>query len=353
MNIKRIGILLFKDIKQSFKSFFFFQAVFTPIVCSLFISLLFGTLLVSHPKVGIFDKGNSRIVQLFSEHEYIITTEYDSLEKLKKNVAAGVVDLGIAIPADFDEKAAQHSQTEMELYFYGESFIKDQAAIWTRLMDSIFELENIEKLVTIERVVLGSGKNKSWNERLMPLVILLAIMMAGLLLPSTSLIEEKQKKTLTALTTTPTTLLEVILSKGLLGFTISMIIAFTVLAMNNMIRIQTLLLVCVLALGAVLSSVIGLFFGALSKDINTLMTIVKSIMLLFYAPGILKIFPEIPDWVGRIFPTYYILEPVIAITNKNAGFYDIALDFFILAGLIVCLTCILVAVVNRRMRVAV
>jgi ABC-2 type transport system permease protein len=187
----------------------------------------------------------------------------------------------------------------------------------------------------------------------MPLVILLAIMMAGMLLPSTSLIGEKQKKTLTALTTTPATLLEVVLSKGLLGFIVSMVIALIVLVMNNMTGVRIVLLVFVLTLGAVLSTVIGLFFGVLAKDINTLMTIVKSIMLFFYTPAILKIFPEIPDWVGRLFPTYYILEPVLSITQKNSGFYDIAPDFFILAGIILCLTGILVVMMNRRIKVSV
>ena len=86
-----------------------------------------------------------------------------------------------------------NGKTAIELYFYGEAFIKDQAAILARLNDYIFNIAGVEKSVKINRVTLGSGKNKPWNERLMPFVIIIAIMMGGMLLPASSLVEEKHK----------------------------------------------------------------------------------------------------------------------------------------------------------------
>ena len=59
--------------------------------------------------------------------------------------------------------------------------------------------------------------------------------------------------------------------------------------------------------------------------------------IFLYAPAILYMFPEVPQWVARIFPTYYIIQPLIEVSQAGAGWPDIALEIFILVGLLVAL----------------
>jgi ABC-2 type transport system permease protein len=83
-----------------------------------------------------------------------------------------------------------------------------------------------------------------------------------------------------------------------------------------------------------MSAVFGLLLGAFLKDVDTLFAVLKATGILLYAPAIVYLFPEIPQWIGRIFPTYYLIGPVIEISQRGATWSDVALDVFILLGLI-------------------
>ena len=60
-------------------------------------------------------------------------------------------------------------------------------------------------------------------------------------------------------------------------------------------------------------------------------------------------FPGIPQWIGKIFPTYYIVQPVVEISQRGGAWSDIILEVSVLAGLIV-LMLVLTTVVTRRLK---
>jgi ABC-2 type transport system permease protein len=95
------------------------------------------------------------------------------------------------------------------------------------------------------------------------------------------------------------------------------------------------LLLGVVLLGAIFSAEVGVLMGGLVKDINSLFATIKAIGLLLYAPALITMFPEIPQWSARIFPTYYVVQPVIEIVQHGAGLSDIAWQLGILLLLIV------------------
>lgn len=72
------------------------------------------------------------------------------------------------------------------------------------------------------------------------------------------------------------------------------------------------------------------------KDINSLFATVKALGLLLYAPALIALFPVISQWIAQIFPTYYRVDPVIAIVQRGAT-HDIALHLAVLAAMIVAL----------------
>jgi ABC-type multidrug transport system permease subunit len=58
-------------------------------------------------------------------------------------------------------------------------------------------------------------------------------------------------------------------------------------------------------------------------------------------------FPEILQRIGRIYPAYYIIQPVIEIVHKGAYWTDVLPEPIVLVALIVVLF-ILVTFVGRR-----
>ena len=347
MSLKRVGILLVKELLQGSKGFIFVYAIIAPVLISLVFSLIFGTLFTDKPKLGIADEGDSQLVVMAEQLTSVITREYGNVSEIRQAVENGAVDVGITLPADFDSAVIQGEETELTVYVWGESLAKDRYIATVAITSMLRELTGQEAPVEIESITLGDEVSIPWNDRLLPLIVLMAVFIGGLFLPATSVINEKEKKTLEALVITPTTIGDVFIAKGLLGMILSLLMGVVILIMNQAFGAQPLLLVLVLVLGAIMAAEIGLLCGAFLKDITTLFAVWKTGGILLFGPTIVYMFPQIPQWIGRIFPTYYLLQPIIDISQRGGGWPDIATNVFILVGLDLVLIGVVVYVLRR------
>jgi hypothetical protein len=68
-----------------------------------------------------------------------------------------------------------------------------------------------------------------------------------------------------------------------------------------------------------------------------------------YAPALDYMFHSLPQRIGRSYPPYADIQPVVAITQPNGTWNDVALEVAVLIGLIVVLMAV-VMVFARRAR---
>ena len=348
MNLRRVVILLKKEFIQGATGFLFIFAIIVPVVLSLVVTLLFGTLFSGKPKLGIFDNGHSHFSVQAHDMDSFIVRNYQNQEQLIEDTKIGAVDIGVVLPANFDEKIDNGDKTEMEAYVWGESLMRSRAMLIAGIATWIRDIAGQESPVEIIPVTLGDLETLSWEDRLLPFIVVMAVMIGGVLLPATSLVDEKHKRTLKALTVTPTTIVEVYTSKALLGVIVSTFSGILILLLNRSFGVNPLMLVLLLFLGALMASEIGVLLGAFMKDINTLFATIKSMGIVLYAPAIIYMFPAIPQWIGKLFPTYYMIRPVIDVTQEGAGWSDIAWMVYIQIGLSVLFGMILVWVAGQQ-----
>ena len=353
MSLKRVGILLGKELWQGPKSFMFIWVIVLPIVLSLVLSLIFGALFSEKPKLGVLDEGSSQLVTMAEQLTSVVTKEYGSVSEIKQAVESGAVDIGMVIPSDFDSSVMQGEETELTTYIWGESLAKNRTILGATITNLVRELAGQEAPVEIETITLGDEVSIPWNDRLLPLIVLMAVFLGGLFLPATSVINEKEKKTLEALVVTPTTIGDIFVAKGLLGIILSLFMGMVILILNQAFGTEPALLILVLALGAIMAAEIGLICGALLKDITTLFAIWKLGGILLFGPAIIYMFPQIPQWIGKLFPTYYLLQPIIEISQRGGGWPDIATNVFILVGLDLILVGVVVFILRRTRQFAV
>jgi len=350
MSIRRVAILLGKDFKYGSKGFVFILAIVAPVLISIVLNLVFGTFFSQTAKLGISDQGNSGLLGLISGLDSVQTHTYTSTEDLKKAVEAGAVDVGVSLPANFDEVASSGSSTVLTAYVWGESLAKNRSILLASINSAIRQLAGQEVPVHIETTTLGDAQSVPWSDRLLPFVLLYAVTIGGIMVPASLIVDEKQKRTLTALAITPTTLVDIFAAKGLIGVILAMVMSVVILLMNHAFGVQTGLLLIVLGLGAVLAALFGLVLGALVKDINTLFATIKGIGILLYAPVFVYMFPQIPQWIGNIFPTYYIVQPVVEISQQNGTWSDIIFEVAVLAGLIAVMVALTTLATNKMKR---
>jgi len=347
MSPRRVGILLGKEFTHGAKSFMFVFAILVPIVISLIFSLVFGTLFSEKPRLGIADEGDSELVRLAGELDGITTKVYASPAVLQEAVREGALDMGVVLPPGFDGLVGGAGVTEINAYIWGQSLAKSRVILEATLSNLIVELAGREMPLEVVLIELGESEELPWNAWLLPIVVIMAVVFGGAMVPASSLVDEKHKRTLTALTITPATLEEVLLSKGLVGVIISLVMAVLILVLNQAFGGQPALLLLVLALSSMAAAAFGILLGTLTKDITALFATVKAIGVLLYAPAFLYLFPDLPQWIGRIFPTYYIVQPVFEITQQGGTWPDVAPEVLVLSGLVVVLIGLVLAAAGR------
>ena len=337
MNINRIFTIVKKEFFYGSKNFIFIMAVVMPVTLTLVISLLVGTLFSGKPRLGIVDQGNSQLTARMEQLDYLSTEIYTSEKLLHSDVERGALDMGLVLPIDFDSQLQTEEETNMDLLVWGESLLKHLTVLAVSLVRQIIEVAGYEIPVNIEFVMLGEEINIPWDVRLFPLVVIITVILGGMMVPATSMVEEKARHTYRALLTTPASLTDILTAKGLTGVILALFEGLLILFINKAFGNHPAALVTVLTISGIFSAAVGIILGLIVKDISTLFTVMKTLGTFLFAPAFVFMFPEIPQWIAKIFPTYYLLNPILDLTMNNAAWADIATDVYILIGLTIAL----------------
>lgn len=271
MSVRRIAVLLHKELMcGGSHRFFMIFAIVTPVVFTLFVKLVFGSFFEGKPKLGIIDFGNSKIVSSLKKSESVDLTEYLSEMEMKAAVETGLKDVGVVLQDNFDSMIAKGELTKLTAYVWGESLLKNRAVVGAVMIHQMRNIAGKKAALDITPIPLGDEKSVSWEDRLLPLIVLIAVFMGGFAVPATSLVDEKEKGTIGAVLTTPVTQCEIFVSKGSLGVIVSMIMGIVILILNHALSAQAGLMLLVLLLGAIMAACIGLILGAFMKDAQSL-----------------------------------------------------------------------------------
>ncbi|HEX9896819.1 MAG TPA: ABC transporter permease [Dehalococcoidales bacterium] len=346
MNIKHVFTLLGKELLHGPRGFIVTMTIAAPLLITLVVNLALGDLFSSSAKLAIFDESHSQLVPLLEEASQLRVTEYGSSQEMKDVVSRGAADFGIIIPPDFDSAITSGEKVAVTTYIWGESLAKNRTIIIATLLDLTHQLSSQPEPIILESVTLGDEETIPWSRRLMPLTVLMAIFLGGLMLPATSLLEEKQKGTLQALAVTPASLADIFIAKGIVGAMLSLVMGAIILLINQAWGNSPLYLLLTLAMGAIMATEIGLILGTLINDMNTLFTVRKFGGIFLFGPAIVYMFPELPQWLNYIFPTFYVTGPIMDISLGTQD-SETLLQLAIALGVIIVLALLQTRLINR------
>ena len=326
--------VLRKDLGVGPRSPIFLYAIVLPVILTLLIRVVFGSLFDPVPRLGIVDEGESQVVQNVRDVEGIQVTFPESAAALKTLVENNDLDGGLVLPAGFDGALQAGQMPNVQFFFGGQSLASNRVVLGVTMVDLIRQVAGSPAPIDVETITVGEGDTVPIVSRLLPLIVLMAVLIAGALTPATSLVEEKEKRTLTALLVTPTRLSDVLIGKGALGFILAMATGVVTLALNGALGANPAALLLVLVLATLMAAEVGLMLGSFAKDTKALYTIWKSGAIVLVAPVVFFIWPNLPQWIAKIFPTYYFLSPLFDIAIRGAGLADVWVELAI--GFAVC-----------------
>lgn len=133
--------------------------------------------------------------------------------------------------------------------------------------------------------------------------------MTGAMVVPLLLIEEKEKRTLDFLLSSPASLNEIVAGKALTGVVYTLLISGLLLVINRQLIGNWLLMTVTILLGLIFVVAIGLFMGSLLNNTMQVNTWASSVLILMLAPSFPSLgLPAAIDTAMRFIPTYYLTE---------------------------------------------
>jgi ABC-2 type transport system permease protein len=348
MSPVRTFLVLRKDIRLGPRSPVLLWVLLLPLLITLVLRVTFGDLFDPQPRLGIVDQGTSTITAAVQDIDGIRLTLLDDVDELKTKVEANDLDAGLVLQRGFDADVQAGARPPLEFYVGGESLASNRIILAVTTVDLVREVEGGAPPVDVEVVELGD-EGLPISVRLVPFIVMYALLVAGVFLPAFSLADEREKRTLEALIVTPVRLSEVVVAKGVLGFVLALGMAVVTLWLNSSLTAQPLALMVVLIVAALLLVAIGLIYGTASKNITGVFTLIKGTGFILLAPTIFYIFPDWPQWLAKLFPTYWVVNPVYEVTINEAGLSTVWVELAIGLAVIAALAGV-AALLTRRLQ---
>lgn len=328
MSILQAWHVAARDLRLGPRSPLLVYAILLPIVMSFLISAVFGGLLESQPTLGIVDLGASDLTVAAHDLAGIDVVDLDDAAELRSQVEHHDLDAGIILAPEFDRALRTGGVPDLQFYVSGDSLASNRIILAVATLDLIREASGTSPPVAVTVTTVGDKDYVPIGDRLLPVIVFYAVVIAALFLPASSLLDEREKHTLDALLVTPTRMSEVLLGKAILGILMGVVLGFVSLALNGATGKRPLDVLVFLTMGSVMMAELGLVLGALVKDANSLYTAIKGAGVFIALPVIFIIWPTLPQWIPRLTPTYYFLQPVyeIAINGGSLGSYGVELS---------------------------
>lgn len=337
MNVRQAGNVLAKDLRLGPRSPVFLWVLALPLVFTFLISAVFGDLFAPPARLAVVDEGASSITTALQDVEGIEVTLLDDPAAMAAAVEAHDYDAGLYLPAGTDEALASGQRGELELLVSGQSLASTRLVIGVTTLDEVRAVAGANPSVEVVVTTLGDQHWVPVEDRMLPFIVMYAVVIAGLFLPASSMVEERERRTLDALMITPVKMSEVLVGKGALGVVLAVLMGWVTLALNDAFGSQPLAMTLFLLLGGVMMAEVGLVVGSWAKDSNTLFTTVKGGALLVVAPVLFTLFPSLPQWVAQLFPTYYFLQPIYDMAVTGTAFTDHLLDLAVCIAICIAL----------------
>lgn len=341
--------ILRKDLILGPRSSFFLFAILLPVALTVILQLAFGALLAPHPRLALFDAGSSAIPAALARLQGFEVEVMQDEETLLRRVKANHFDAGLVLPQGFDEAVRYGGKPALPLLLSRESHASNRFLIRAQVLAAVREVVGDDAPADVELVTFGDA-GVPLSLRLLPVIVFYALAMAGIFVPGSSLVEEKERGTLVALLVSPAKLSEVLVAKWVLGFSFASVMSAATLALNQALGPRPLEGLVVVAIAAALTSVLGLLVGVAAKDSAMLFGLIKGAGLLLFAPALFYLFPDWPQWVARVFPLYWIIEPIWRVSVMGEPIQVVWVEVAVALGLTGSLLFVVVQLSGRLRR---
>jgi ABC-2 type transport system permease protein len=240
MNVNVISAITRKDLIDAIRHRYMLTALVTP----LLVALLFRVMLPSLSggkllTVVVHDAGGSGLVTELRNTPQIGVVEVSSADATAREVETRKAIGGLVVPANFDSDIAAGKQPELIVYVNNRKTPFEQAALRQMLDRMVRAFAKQPEPARLTWVDLDKDPKEQFSVRagldqiLLPLLLILTFGMTGAFIVPLLIVEEKEKRTLDFLLSSPASLKDIVAGKALTGVAYTLLIAGLLLGLNR------------------------------------------------------------------------------------------------------------------------
>lgn len=336
MSTRHAATIFGRDVKLSPRSPLVLYALLIPFLLTVLIQGVFGDLFAPQPRLIIVDEGNSQVSADAAELEGIDVTFMDNRNEMLDLVESNGADAGLYLPAGFDQAVLAGEQPPLDFYVGGESLASNRIILGVTTLELVRNIEGSEPPVDVSVIQLGE-EGVDLDLRLLPMLLMMAVAVAAAFIPAASIVQEKEDRTLSALLVSPASMANVITAKAAFGVLLALFTGFFTLILNDALLGKPGTHLVIMLVAALMMVQFGLLLGMWARDSATMFAAWKGGAILLFFPTVFYIWPNLPQWIAKLGPTYYFIDPAFRVFAEGATLGDVAGELAIGAVIILAL----------------
>lgn len=312
-------------------------ALVIPFLLTVLIQSVFGDLFAPEPRLVIADAGSSALVSEAQSLDGIDVAIAETEEQVVEMVGRHDADAGLFLGPGFDEAIRAGEMPSLDFYISGESLASNRIILGVTTLELIRGIEGGEPPVEVAVIQLGE-EGVDLDLRLLPMLLMMAVAVAAAFIPAASIVQEKEDRTLSALLVSPASMGNVITAKAAFGVLLALFTGFFTLVLNDALLGKSLAHLVIMLVAALMMVQFGLLLGMWARDSATMFAAWKGGAILLFFPTVFYIWPDLPQWIAKLGPTYYFIDPAFRVIAEGADLGDVigtlALGTVIIAAMI-------------------
>lgn len=296
MNFRRIRAIVYKEFIEGLRNKTVLIAILLPLAASLFLAVIDNPEQPHFFRVGITGVGSSQL-EAFVKTAAPDTQEvtlYPDVIQGEKAVAEGQIDALIQSMPENRFTAYLDGSNPLTYLALKDMVETMLSAYMGRVSEPVADL-----------VVMNQGKASA---SLLPLWLTITAVMIGVMVLSGSFAEEKERGTLDNIRISPATDGEILISKGISGTLLVMLVSLIMLVLNRVELNGQAAIGCTLLLfqGAISFTAIGLLIGLSAKTQSAARSISTIVYFPLIFPALAADLSKATRYLATVLPSFYL-----------------------------------------------
>ena len=232
MNLSVVSAITRKDVIDAIRHRYLLTALVTP----LLVALLFRVMLPGDDgrkvlTVVVHDAGSSALVTELRNTPQVAVVDTASADAIAGEVEKRKAIGGVVVPSNFDTDIASGKQPELTVYLNNQKNTFEQAAFRRMLGQMVRAFAKQPEPARFVWIDVDKNANDplrggtSLGQLMLPLLLILTFGMTGAFVVPLLIVEEKEKRTLDFLLSSPASLNDIIAGKAVTGVVYTLLIA--------------------------------------------------------------------------------------------------------------------------------